>query len=413
MTKVSTYRTSTLKIEDAELVCSVKPKAGKRSKSAKSEAPSASPSSSGPPFSDKLLNFKSDYNITLAAVHFSEAVYKYYDDDIEEYMRNENEGNLKEFNVTKFFDMRSGLKNTYDSQAAVGLHNANQLSGNHIFVAFRGSQLPDALDGNKLYGVIQDWLLTDANAVPQPLTFEGEIGPSDLITIHQGFHAALIGSGILNALEDEVTKLLEDKNNSGRVIITGHSLGGALAQIFAAYMAQVYPAVNFELITFGAPKVSYGNGFKSWAESLTNLSMWRLVYDNDAAARFPPDSIGYRSTGHTFQIYPKKEKSRAFYRHYGQGDKYRGVAECWSIIIGPLSPVVGFPLPIPVQAALDHPLKNYIDFLEDDIGVERFSQNEDFKSDYWPRWFQEVKECGTTDYFCKWNVGVDECDSLI
>jgi predicted lipase len=39
------------------------------------------------------------------------------------------------------------------------------------------------------------------------------------------------------------------------VIFTGHSLGGALANLFAVNFTQTYPDIPMKLYTFGQPRV--------------------------------------------------------------------------------------------------------------------------------------------------------------
>lgn len=79
------------------------------------------------------------------------------------------------------------------------------------------------------------------------------------------------------------------------VVITGHSLGGALASLTAAFLAheKVIPSEKMFLYTFGMPRV----GNKAYAlkhDQLVNNS-WRVVHFKDVVAHLPPCSLLGRS----------------------------------------------------------------------------------------------------------------------
>lgn len=56
------------------------------------------------------------------------------------------------------------------------------------------------------------------------------------------------------------------KDGLSRVLITGHSLGGAVAALLALYAAETYPDLRVDVVTFGAPNVgnaAFGRRFNS------------------------------------------------------------------------------------------------------------------------------------------------------
>ncbi|CAJ0566035.1 unnamed protein product, partial [Mesorhabditis spiculigera] len=73
-----------------------------------------------------------------------------------------------------------------------------------------------------------------------------------------------------------------------KVLVIGHSLGGALAALGAAYIAKVegVPGKDIRLITFGEPRV----GDKNFADYLetTIPSSYRVVHQLDPIPRLPP-----------------------------------------------------------------------------------------------------------------------------
>lgn len=87
-----------------------------------------------------------------------------------------------------------------------------------------------------------DWL-RDFSVVP---TWLPRIGP-----VHSGFGAG--GSAIWDKIKFDLPHM--------RVTLTGHSLGGALAQVVAAHLSYWRPDLSFRVVTFGAPRAGFLNPF--------------------------------------------------------------------------------------------------------------------------------------------------------
>jgi hypothetical protein len=75
------------------------------------------------------------------------------------------------------------------------------------------------------------------------------------------------------------------------ILVTGHSLGGALAIVACADIVAQYPGVPVEVITFGAPRC----GNRAYIAGVSRLagSMTRVVHDSDAVPSIPPLLMGY------------------------------------------------------------------------------------------------------------------------
>ena len=126
-------------------------------------------------------------------------------------------------------------------------------------IAFRGTQADSFRD-----------LVTDASFILENWDRPGRV--------HSGFSASL--SSILAPIES----WLHDTNPS-RLLLTGHSLGAALATILAARLADGDRPI--ELVTFGSPRV----GDEALAASLGSLAVRRYVNCTDAVASLPPPLI--------------------------------------------------------------------------------------------------------------------------
>ena len=145
-----------------------------------------------------------------------------------------------------------------------------------IVLAFRGSQ------------TVQDWLQ------------DGQIA---LVPFRRG---GLIHIGFRNAV-DSVYPLIESTLNDwagkGRTLwITGHSLGGALAMLTAAYLrfpadpTKSLPRPFAGLYTFGQPRVGTVP-FCDACNADFGQTYFRYVDFEDIVTRVPPRELGYWHTG--------------------------------------------------------------------------------------------------------------------
>jgi pimeloyl-ACP methyl ester carboxylesterase len=104
--------------------------------------------------------------------------------------------------------------------------------------------------------------------------------------IHEGFHLAL--ESVWEELDAEVRGL-----GAKRVWVTGHSLGGALAMLFAWYWEGPIAGVY----TFGQPRV--GNGrFCDNYNLIRGRRTFRVVHADDIVPRVPWLLGAYRHAGH-------------------------------------------------------------------------------------------------------------------
>jgi pimeloyl-ACP methyl ester carboxylesterase len=88
-----------------------------------------------------------------------------------------------------------------------------------------------------------------------------------------------------------------DRNQT--IVLTGHSLGGAVASIIAAQLQEQLPLL--ELVTFGSPRP----GGKRFAERLT-VPHHRYVHADDVVPHLPSPLLGFRHTAPALQLEPFK-----------------------------------------------------------------------------------------------------------
>jgi hypothetical protein len=95
--------------------------------------------------------------------------------------------------------------------------------------------------------------------------------------IHRGFYDTLKDD--IPVLVHKIKTILDGR----KLILTGHSLGGALACILHAYIQKKEPELDSELITLGAPRV----GDKPFAKFLSTTKASRIVNRGDIVTMIP------------------------------------------------------------------------------------------------------------------------------
>lgn len=82
------------------------------------------------------------------------------------------------------------------------------------------------------------------------------------------------------------------------LIITGHSMGGAVATLFASKLASLNePALTPTVVyTYGSPRVG-DKAFAKFVDSQLGEKLIRVMNDWDMVTDLPPTAFGYRHTG--------------------------------------------------------------------------------------------------------------------
>ncbi len=160
-----------------------------------------------------------------------------------------------------------------------------------IVLAFRGTE------SNNL----RDWM-TDAK-----ILFVHGCGGQ----VHQGFAEA-----IKDVWSDLITQLAQFRSNQQRLLITGHSLGAALATLAAAKLHEVNQSVD-GLYTFGSPRVG-DKKFVDCFDAAFSHKAFRFVNNNDVVTRVAARLMGYSHVGRClyFDAKGKLQDDILFWEHF-------------------------------------------------------------------------------------------------
>lgn len=163
----------------------------------------------------------------------------------------------------------------YDATAFLGVDDSQK----KIYLMFRGS-----VD-------IQD-VLADISVSMLPAPDFGGSGAK----VHAGFYAAYRQSK--NIIMPQVLSAFKS-NPDYTLVVGGHSLGGALAALYALALSKSVPASNLSTVTAGQPTV----GNMAFAQYATNQlkNMYRCARKGDYIAKLPFWN-GYTQMGHEIYL---------------------------------------------------------------------------------------------------------------
>lgn len=123
------------------------------------------------------------------------------------------------------------------------------------------------------------------------------------------FHFGKVHRGFYNALDEvysSVVVLLKQFDVNHKIIINGHSLGGALSVLLATRLTIEHGFKNIEIITYGQPRVG-DESFINEVELLFGNLYKRIVNDLDAVPKLPP--VSKLCFAHSDDLYLIQENS--------------------------------------------------------------------------------------------------------
>ncbi|KAG0743970.1 hypothetical protein G6F57_009557 [Rhizopus arrhizus] len=114
--------------------------------------------------------------------------------------------------------------------------------------------------------------------------------------VHAGFYNSV--KEVINNYYPKIQSAIK-ANPDYKVVVTGHSLGGAQALIAGVDLYDRDPSLfnskNVEIYTIGQPRVG-NTKFAKWVDS-TGISIHRSVHTRDIVPHVPPRTIGYLHVG--------------------------------------------------------------------------------------------------------------------
>lgn len=111
---------------------------------------------------------------------------------------------------------------------------------------------------------------------------------------------ALFKDDLYKKLYNDLNAVIREHSDY-KVVVTGHSQGGAMSSIFSTYLCHKKPILKVYNTTFGSPRVG-GETWKLWVNSLKNLTVWRYVLGADIIPSIPVMTMGYRHVGHNMHL---------------------------------------------------------------------------------------------------------------
>eukprot|EP01083_Nonionella_stella_P008910 25803_1 len=156
------------------------------------------------------------------------------------------------------------------------------LNENRIVITFRGTHN------------YEDWVKDlEYKQIPYPNVENGYV--------HEGFYNAyseIQSAGLILSLQS----LLSNHSNTNNILITGHSMGGALAELCALDLIHnkaISSDISIDLYTFGCPRWA-NKALAHYFNHLDNIETnWRIVNANDPVAIVPGQSLGTYGFHHT------------------------------------------------------------------------------------------------------------------
>jgi hypothetical protein len=178
-----------------------------------------------------------------------------------------------------------------------------QSSGSHIiawkfqndpetlYVSIRGSVYKEEFFGDLDISMVP---LDARESVPEEIS---ELWPNKYTDLEM-IGKPLVHAGVLRGYRDIESTLVEVigmHSEVNRMILTGHSFGGAIATLTATIVGSLFPEIGVDVITFGSPRV--GNAaFVSLFNSTVNSS-YRMVYHADKIPEIYPINHNFIHTG--------------------------------------------------------------------------------------------------------------------
>lgn len=149
---------------------------------------------------------------------------------------------------------------------------------NEVVVAYRGSHN------------IDNWI-NDMNAIK--INYQRSGSPADT-QVHAGFYNVY---STMQSQTQAAVKTLLSAHPTASIVLTGHSLGAAVATFSAIDIKLAFPSHKINFYTFGSPRPG-NQAFSDFVTTLFPGSQYnRVVHDNDIVPHLPIIAMGFNHAG--------------------------------------------------------------------------------------------------------------------
>ncbi len=124
-------------------------------------------------------------------------------------------------------------------------------------------------------------------------------GTNEKIKVHSGFIDAY------KSVREELADRFK-KSGKSKVFVCGHSLGGALTQLFALDTQYNFPEAEIDSVSFGAPKVGNSEFVRSFNGRCPNNI--REAYGNEFTLSVPFNFMGFKHVDTEYHTGPARKK---------------------------------------------------------------------------------------------------------
>lgn len=158
-------------------------------------------------------------------------------------------------------------------------------------------------------------MMADATALPADFKVRNHDGSYSTYHVHMGFlkHYSAIKVEVNTGVKDQLAALAAKGTPATEIMVTGHSLGGGMANLAAVDLASGKgDTLAVSLYTYGSPRVFIGNtkeGGKDDSafaahELLTSPpnSIHRYMADGDPVTTVPLENMGYMHAGDGLEL---------------------------------------------------------------------------------------------------------------
>ena len=124
------------------------------------------------------------------------------------------------------------------------------------------------------------------------------------ISAHTGFLARY--SNLREEVISAVQQLLRQHPECQNIIVTGHSLGGAIAQLAAIELCQIFTTKQVDLVTIESPRVLSSITVDNVLDTIPRVNSMirraaRVFVPNDPVTQVPPRKLGFKHIGNAYQ----------------------------------------------------------------------------------------------------------------